>query len=1444
MIDYIINLSIKNKLVVGLFVIALIGWGIYSFKQIPMDAVPDITNNQVQIITQSPALATQEVEQFITFPIELAMANLPQVVEIRSISRFGISVVTVVFEEDADVYRCRQLISEQLAIAEADIPEAYGTPELGPISTGLGEVYQYVLHTEPEYDSVYSAMDLREINDWIVKRQLAGIPGVIEISGWGGKLKQYEVAVNPDKLKAQHVTMAEVFAAIEQNNENTGGSYIEKASTTYFVRGEGMVGSLEDIQKIVVKTVAGLPILVRDVAEVRFGHATRYGAMTWNGHGEVVGGQTLMLKGENSLEVVTAVKERVETIKTSLPPGVVLEPFIDRSVMIDRAMGTVTENLLLGGLIVIFVLVFLLGNFRGGLIVASTIPLSMLFALGMMNALGVSANLMSLGALDFGIIVDGAVIIVESVVFYWGRHMANRDEISVAKRDEIAAKSSSKMMKSAFFGQLIILIVFLPILTLEGIEGKMFRPMALTVGFAMIGAILLSLTYIPMMSALLIKPGKKKGTSFSDKITAFLHNTFEPMLRLVMKARIPVLVGAGVVLIGTFFVFGRLGGEFIPVLEEGDFAIHQILPPGSSLEQGVEVSTKIQTILLEKFPEVEHVVVKMGTAEIPTDPMPMEVGDVMVKMKPKSEWTSAKTKEEMFARIAEELSVIPGLAFEFSQPVQMRFNELMTGVRQDIAVKIYGENLDVLYREAKKAERIIRQIDGVGDLQVEQVTGLSQIVVRYNRDRVAQYGLNIADLNDAVQTGFAGSKAGVVFENERRFDLVVRLEPNARKDMEDIQNLFIPLPNGTQIPLKEVAQIQKERGPAQISRENTRRRITIGINARGRDVESLITEINERLGKELTLPPGYSIEYGGAFENLKSAKKRLGIVVPIALLLIFLLVFLALKSLKQSLIIFMAVPFAAVGGVLALWMRGMPFSISAGVGFIVLSGVAVLNGLVLISSLNELKEGGMTDLSERILTGTKSRLRPILLTASTDILGFLPMALSSSGGAEVQRPLATVVVGGLISATLLTLFVIPILYSLMEKQHFSLRPKSVAVMVAVLACIGFGGPVFGQSQPTDSLTMEEAVALALKNHPSLKEADLRVDQQTILRKTAVDLERTSADLTYGQINSSNLDYQVQVNQGFAFPTYYAARGRLQDEQIKRSQLARELNALELEAAVRQRYTNLAFQVQMLQLAEEWEAEYRNFATIAQKRFAAGETNILEKTTGETRMREREWKVKEARSRMRGAQNLLGVFLQTDQPPVNKEPLYEPDEAVGVILQKEETAQLKWYQQNIQVQDQAHTVAKNQALPGFSLGYFNQQIDGEGGLNGFQVGLQVPLFFRAEKARIQSAALSTEIAKAEYDHQKKQFDLALGEAGVQYMAAMEQLAYYQTGGLENARELAEFARISYQEGEIGYVEYIANTDQAFEIRKGYLEALYEVNLAIIQVQFLSNNFSIK
>lgn len=1036
MLDKIIRFSVRNKLMIGIFTFALAAFGVFALLRLPVDAVPDITNNQVQVITQSPSLAAQEVERLITFPVEQTMAVIPEMAEIRSISRFGLSVVTIVFHDDVDIYWARQQVNEKLGEARANIPGGIGTPEMAPVSSGLGEIYQYVLHPQKGYEEKYDARELRTIQDWYVRRQLLGTPGVAEVNSFGGMLKQYQVTLNPDKLRSYRLSIADVFNAMERNNQNTGGAYIDKKPNAYFIRSEGLIGSLADIEKIVVKnTPEGLPVLIRDIATVQLGDAVRYGALTRNTNGEAVGGIVMMLKGKNSSEVVRAVKARITDIQRTLPAGVVIEPFLDRSEFVGRAVGTVQKNLIEGALIVIFVLVLFLGNLRAGLIVASVIPLSMLFAISMMYLFGVSGNLMSLGAIDFGLIVDGAVIIVEATL----HHLAGRNKtgqrlrLSQAEMDTEVFDAASKIRSTAAFGEIIILIVYLPILALTGIEGKMFRPMAQTVSFAILGAFILSLTYVPMVSALMLSKRLDNKVTVADRIMRFFQRIYAPVIRGALRAKALVTVTAILLFAVSLFLFGKMGGEFIPTLEEGDFAVETRLLTGSSLSETIDKISLASGILMKQFPEVKEVIGKIGAAEIPTDPMPMEACDLTILLKPKKEWTSARSREELANKMQEALEAIPGVSFGFSQPIQLRFNELISGVRQDVGIKIFGEDLTILASLAEKTGRIVSRTPGAKDLYVEQTGGLPQIVVTANRDQIARYGLDIATINQTINTAFAGQSAGLVYEGEKRFDLVLRLDKQSRQQLADVQNLYITTPSGNQVPLQEVAEVKMTTGPNQIQREDAKRRTIVGFNVRGRDIASVVKDIEAAIAKEVKLPAGYFIRYGGQFENLKEANQRLAVAVPVALLLIFGLLYFTFHSVKQSLLIFTAIPMSAIGGVFALLLRGLPFSISAGVGFIALFGVAVLNGIVLIGEFNRLKQSGMEDLNSVVLNGTATRLRPVLMTAFVASLGFLPMALATSAGAEVQRPLATVVIGGLITSTLLTLLVLPCLYIYFEK---------------------------------------------------------------------------------------------------------------------------------------------------------------------------------------------------------------------------------------------------------------------------------------------------------------------------------------------------------------------------------------------------------------------------
>ncbi|WP_333818764.1 efflux RND transporter permease subunit [Ohtaekwangia sp.] len=1040
MLHSIIQFSIRNKLIIGLFIVALICWGAYSVTKLPIDAVPDITNNQVQLITVAPSQSALDIERLVSFPVEQTMATIPGIVEIRSISRFGLSVVTIVFTDETDVYWARQQVSERLTEAKKQIPLGVGTPELAPITTGLGEIYQYQLKVKPGYEGKYTPMELRTIQDWIVRRQLLGTKGLADVSSFGGQVKQYEISLSPEKLRSLNLSIQDVFAALEGNNQNTGGAYIEKNNSAYFIRSEGLITSAEDIGSIIVRTShSGTPLLIRDVGTVNLGHAIRYGAMTENGKGETVGAVVMMLKGDNSSEVIKRVKERIAVIEKTLPEGITIAPFLDRTKLVNNAIDTVTKNLAEGALIVIFVLVLLLGNLRAGLVVASVIPLAMLFAIIMMNLFGVSGNLMSLGAIDFGLIVDGAVIIVEATLHHITLS-TGPGRLTQVQMDKEVNDSAGKMMNAAAFGQIIILIVYLPILSLAGIEGKMFRPMAETVIFAIIGAFILSLTYVPVASALFLSKSVTHTKNISDRIIDWLHTIYAPALQWSLKHRKPI-VGAAVTLLAiSIFIFTLLGGEFLPELDEGDFAVETRLVTGSSLTATIEVTERAEKVLLQNFPEVEKVISKIGSGEIPTDPMPVEAADLMVVMKDKSEWTSASTKDDMIHKMEEALrQQVPGVWFGFQHPIQMRFNELMTGARQDVVVKIYGEDLDQLTRYAQKLGRLVKSIEGTESLFIENMTGLPQIIVRMKREQLARFNLSVRQVNEVINAAMAGQSAGLVFEGEKRFDLVVRMGIQNRQSIEDVQNLTIPSPDGLQIPLSQVADVTLEVGPNQIQRDDAKRRIVIGFNTRGRDVESIVDELKQKIDAGINFDPGYYVTYGGTFQNLQEARARLVIAVPVALILIFILLYFTFGSVHQGLLIYTAIPLSAIGGVLALWLRGMPFSISAGVGFIALFGVAVLNGIVLIAEFNRLKKEGSYTLHEIIMKATAVRLRPVIMTATVASLGFLPMALSQGSGAEVQKPLATVVIGGLATATLLTLIVLPVLYYIAESMSM---PKS------------------------------------------------------------------------------------------------------------------------------------------------------------------------------------------------------------------------------------------------------------------------------------------------------------------------------------------------------------------------------------------------------------------
>lgn len=1457
MLDKIILYSIRNKVVIGVGVLLLIIWGIYSAFKLPIDAVPDITNNQVQVITQAPNLGAQEVEQIITTPIEQSLSNIANVVEQRSISRSGISVITVVFTDDTDIYWARQQVSERLKEAESQIPEGMGKTALGPISTGLGEIYHYVVHTKPGYEKKYSATDLRTIQDWIIRRQLTSTKGLAEVSAWGGYVKQYEVAVDNDKLNAFKLSVTDIFNALKKNNANTGGSYIEQQNSAYFIRGLGQVKTLTDIEKIVVSNTNGIPVLIRDVAKVQFGSATRYGAVTRNGEGEVVAGITLMLKGENFNEVIKNVKVRMEQIQKSLPEGVVIEPFIDRTELVGRAMGTVKTNLIEGGLIVVFILVLLLGNLRAGLVVASVIPLAMLFALSMMRLFGVSGNLMSLGAIDFGLIVDGAVIIVESIVHRitaGNFHLKGIQKLNQKQMDEEVYKASSKIRNSAAFGEIIILIVYLPLFTLVGIEGKTFIPMAQTVAFAILGAFILSLTYVPMASALFLSKKTQHKRNFSDRIMDFFHRIYQPVLHATLRMkRTVVLLSIGILAI-SIWVFSTMGGEFIPTLEEGDLTVEISMMQGTSLSQTIETFSKAEKILKAKFPEIKQAVTRIGSAEIPTDPMPIERGDMMLSMKPKEEWTSGKDRAEISEKIEEALSIIPGINVEVTQPMQMRFNELMTGIRQDVAIKVFGDDIEILSEKADEIAGLIKGVDGVSEPIVEKVSGLPQILVTYNRDMIAQYGLSIEDINSVVQTAFAGNVAGVVFEGDQRFELVVRLQRDLRRDIKNIENLYISIPSGNQVPLSQVAKIEIKDAPAQISHEDGRRRIYVGFNVRGRDVESVVEDIAQKLQTQLKLPSGYYTTYGGQFENLNQAKDRLAIAVPAALLLILALLYFTFRSVKETLIIFTAIPLSAIGGILALSLRGMPFSISAGVGFIALFGVAVLNGIVLIGYFNQLKAEGVSDIYERVRKGTHVRLRPVIMTAAVASLGFLPMALSHSAGAEVQKPLATVVIGGLITATLLTLVILPALYVLVfEKKERILIMNIKPGKLSIFLLISFFGMAANNSFGQTPKTLKQTIEMGLANNPALKGTNLAIEKAQVLQGTAFDVDKTQFNLSQDPTAGGSNDNSLGVSQTFSFPAVYSAKSQVLSGESKLAERTYGVSKLTLIRDISLAYYELAYSQKKILLLKSLDSIYSNFDLHAELRYKTGETSYLEKLAAQTRQKEIKMQQKQADlellTNQAEIQKLTGskvkiVAVEELKTFTNQHVLNDSLATNPFLLQQ---------QQQIDLTNDRILLERRKLLPDITIGYSHQfLIKGFNPANinrdyfpgtriaGLQLGIGIPLIGGAQKVRIKSAQIAKQIEEANLVNLQNVLHGDYIKQGNEVSRQFEALQFYQSSALNEASEMLRISQFAYEKGEIGYVEHLQNISQAINIRMGHLEALRQYNHAIVQQNYLKGN----
>ncbi|HPT21363.1 MAG TPA: CusA/CzcA family heavy metal efflux RND transporter, partial [Bacteroidales bacterium] len=1297
------------------------------------------------------------------------------------------------------------------------------------------------------------------LQDWVVRREMLGTPGVADINSYGGFVKQYEIAVNPEKLRSMNLTLTDIFNALEKNNENTGSAYIDKKPTAYFIRGIGLVRSLEDIEKISVKsTNSGIPVLIRDIATVQYGNATRYGAFVVDTT-EAVGGVVMMLKGANANEVIDNVEARIESIQNSLPDEVKIEPFLNRSELVGRAIGTVSKNLIEGALIVVFILVLLLGSMRAGLIVASVIPLSMLFAISLMNLFGVSGNLMSLGAIDFGLIVDGAVIIVESAVHrisrsrqhYPGVVRLNQEQIDV----EVFA-SAKRMMSSATFGQVIILIVYLPIMALVGTEGKMFRPMAQVVAFALLGATMLSLTYVPMVSALFLNKNTEPKRNISDHIMDWVHKVFNPVIALALRRKLMVSVLAIALFILSLFTFSRLGGEFIPQLEEGDLAAGVMTLQGGSLSNTIEMVEKANKILLDNFPEIKHAVCKIGAAEIPTDPTPMETGDYIITLKDKREWTSAETREELIGKMEEKLIVLAGVKFEFQQPIQMRFNELMSGSKQDIAVKIFGDDLAVLSEKASEVEKIIQGIQGIEDINVEKVTGLAQVQVEYNRERLAQYGISIEEANRVLRTAFAGSQAGVVFEDEKRFGLVVRLDKDFRQNLSDVKSITLALPNGGQIPFEQIASVEIKSGPAQVSRENTQRRITIGFNVRNRDIQSVINDVTNQIEKQVNLPTGYYFSYGGQFQNLEAARARLSIALPVALLLIFVLLYFTFHSVKQSLLIFTAVPMAVTGGVFALWLRGLNFSISAGVGFIALFGVAVLNGIVLIAEFNRLEKAGITDITERVLKGLNTRLRPVIITASVASLGFLPMALSTSAGAEVQRPLATVVIGGLITATLLTLIVLPIFYIFFSTHSFRSVFKRKSTNIVSLLLLFLIGQSFCNTltaQQIKTINVDQAIQMALDSNLAVRSSVYSVDLQRALKGASWDIPKISVDGEYGQINSYTKDNSFSVSQSFAFPSVYINQNQLAKANIKSSEWQLKSSQLEIATQVKQIYWQLVYLQSKQRLFVYQDSLYSGFLRAAVLRAKTGETNQLEMISARSQSLEIKNKLHKINSDLEVCGKTLRILLNTDSF------IFPADTILRKIDNSSftdssalaENPSVGYINQQVEISKFEKKLEHSRMMPDLSVGYFSQSMQGIQEVNGIprtfgtgdrftgiQAGISVPLWFVPYTSRTKAAKLKVQVAQTNAEYYAKSLSGSYNSLTGQFNAYRNSVDYYENQAIPEADKIIEQATLSYKTGTMDYLDYIQNLDRALGLKQNYLDELNNYNQTIISIDCIT------
>lgn len=1458
MFEAIIAFSLRQRGAVLLATLALLLAGIFAFSRLPIDAVPDITNNQVQILTSSPAMSPLEIEQFVTFPIEVALKSLPDLVELRSVSKAGLSVVTVVFEDDVDTYFARQQVLEKLREAEERMPPGAGRPELAPVSTGLGEIFRYVVR---DTTGRLTPMDLRTIQDWIVRRQLLGTTGLAEVNSLGGELKQYQVLIDPAALSGYDLTLREVFESVARSGGNAGGAYIESGPEQYSVRSVALATSLDDIRNTVVRaTTAGTPITVGDIATVEIGPALRFGSASQDGKGEVVTGITMQLKGANARVIVDAVKQRIESIKPSLPPGVVIEPYYDREELVDRTISTVASNLAEGALLVVAVLLIFLANVRAGFILASVIPLSMMFAAILMVLTGQSGNLMSLGAIDFGLLVDGSLIIVESCLRLFARRLnvANAPPMTRSEMTNTIYAGAVEVIKAAKFGVFIIIIVYLPIMTLQGVEGKFFRPMALTVTFALIGALILSITYVPVMCALFLK---RTGRVRESPIILFLHRHYKPALARVLEHRYPIVGSTLVLLAIALFAFTRMGGEFIPRLDEGDIALQIFRLPSISLTESQKIATRVEKAMM-RFPEVKTIVSHTGRAEISTDPMGVEISDVFIILRPRDEWTTGRTKSTLVAAMSEELEKIPGVGGQFLQPIEMRMNELIAGVRGDVAVKIFGESFEVLNPAAQKIAGIVSSTSGAADIAVEQTTGLPQLIIRPNRPALARHGLSTDDVNAIVATAIGGEKAGEVFEGEKRFDIVVRYGPAARANIDVIRALLVSAPDGSRIPLSSIASIELEEGPAQVSRENGSRYITVQANVRDRDVESFVKEVQNKIRTDITLPPGYNIEYGGQFENLRDASARLAIVVPVSLLLIFLLLFQTFRSLRLGLMIFFCVPMAVIGGVAALLIAGLPFSISAGVGFIALFGIAVLNGIVMVAAIRKYQQEGLP-IRDAVLTGADERLRPVITTAVLAGLGFLPMMLANGAGAEVQRPLATVVIGGLISSTLLTLFVLPIILDwfagsipaseaheedadeimlsdkLPDRSSGGIATTVILIVIALFALSS--GAVNAQTRLTLEIVRERAIAAA----PQLAGSQAAIERQRALRGATWLLPdpevfgtvdgSPSASLTGGASTS------IGVSQSFEFPTVYSARARVADNLIAQATAEAEVMRRAIVLRSTLAYVDVLAAQARSDIADTTVALAKRFAGIARLRHDIGEINALELSQASLALAGAQQRQTVAHAILNTRLAQLRILIgapSTESYVIPTDRLFEPVRAATLDLYSAAEVfapQIESARHGVEAARAQEALTGAEKLPGFALEYSSQTIDGIGGSYGGQLRVGVPLFRWLSDAPDRAAQAETAIRQAELASAERELGASMAALINSFESTRSNVSGYTDRLIPSATEGYRLAMRFYEEGDASYLEVLAAQSTLIEIRTGFIEALIELETLRIELE---------